>query len=250
MNPALTPTSSRPKIVSRAEWLKARKELLAEEKALTRARDALSARRRRLPMVKLEKSYTFTSAAGPVTLTELFAGKRQLYVHHFMWNEEQQKHCPGCSQSADIMFNNEPFLAFLAERDTAFAAISRAPLERIETTKAEKGWKFPWVSSAGTDFNYDFHVTLDDSRAPIEYNYRNREELIAAGFPAEQLKGDWPAASVFLRDGDTVYHTYSTFARGADHQFTPYNFLDLTAYGRQENWEDSPEGWPQRPTYG
>lgn len=245
-----TATIPLPPVVSHAEWLAARKALLAEEKSLTRARDALSAKRRRLPMVKLEKDYVFTGPEGSVTLLELFDGRRQLYVHHFMWNEERQQHCPGCSSAADVVFNNPHLWTQLAERDVTFVAISRAPLARIEERKAEKGWSFPWVSSAGSDFNYDFHVTLDERKAPIEYNYRNKAELIAAGIQAGQLKGDWTVNSVFLRDGDAVYHTYSAFARGLDHLCTPYNYLDLTPYGRQEDWEDSPEGWPQRPTYG
>lgn len=239
-----------PPVVSRAEWLAARKQLLAEEKSLTRARDALSAKRRRLPMVAIAKDYVFAGPDGDVTLADLFAGRRQLYVHHFMWNEERQTHCPGCSQAAEIVFNNEAFRAFLADRDTTFVAISRAPLEHIEATRAEKGWTFSWLSSRDNDFNYDFHVTLDESKAPVEYNYRNKAELIATGLKPEQLTGDWPANSVFLRDGDTVYHTYSAFTRGLDHLFTPFAFLDLTPFGRQEDWEDSPEGWPQRPTYG
>ncbi|ACB74408.1 DUF899 domain-containing protein [Opitutus terrae] len=236
-----------PRIVSRAEWLAARKQLLVEEKALTRARDALAEKRRRLPMVRIEKDYVFATPAGSRSLPELFAGRSQLYVHHFMWNEETQTHCPGCSKAADLVFDNPELRAFLAARNVTFVAISRAPLAQIEARRAEKGWTFPWYSSAGTDFNHDFHVTLDERRAPIEMNYRNKAELLAAGMTEDQLTGDFPVQSVFLRDGDTVYHTYSTFQRGSDQLFTPYNYLDLTPYGRQEEWEDSPAGWPQRP---
>lgn len=244
-----SPTIPLPQIVSRAEWLAARKALLAEEKALTRARDALAAKRRRLPMVRVEKNYVFTGPEGHVSMKELFAGKRQLYVHHFMWSEERG-HCPGCSGAADAVFDNPRFRAQLEERDVRFVAVGRAPLAKIEERKRERGWTFPWYSSEGSDFNYDFHVTLDERRAPIEYNYRDRAELIAAGFKPEDLKGDWTVNSVFLSDGETVYHTYSAFARGLDHLATVYNFLDLTPYGRQEDWEDSPAGWPQRSTYG
>lgn len=249
MPPMITSTLPLPPIVSRAEWLAARKQLLTEEKALTRARDALAAKRRRLPMVKIEKDYRFAGPDGPRRLAELFDGRHQLYVHHFMWNEETQTHCPGCSNAADVIFNNPHLRAFLADRDTTFVAISRAPLAQIEARRAERGWTFPWYSSAGTDFNYDFHVTLDEAKAPTEMNYRTKPELLAAGISEDQLTGDFPVQSVFLRDGDTVYHTYSTFQRGSDLLFTPYNYLDLTPYGRQEDWEDSPAGWPQRPTY-
>jgi predicted dithiol-disulfide oxidoreductase (DUF899 family) len=242
-----TATLPLPKIVSRAEWLVARKQLLAEEKAHTRAGDALSAKRRRLPMVKLEKSYRFTGPKGDAELADLFEGRSQLYVHHFMWNNGQ--HCPGCSMAADVVFNNPHFLEQLRNRDVTFVAISRAPFAAIEATRAEKKWMFPWYSSEGGDFNYDFHVTLDEAKAPIEYNYRNKTEMIASGAKAEDLKGDWTVNSTFLRDGDEVYHAYSACARGLDHLFAPHNFLDLTPYGRQEDWEDSPEGWPQRPTH-
>jgi predicted dithiol-disulfide oxidoreductase (DUF899 family) len=251
--PPTTPTApALPHIVSRAEWLAARKQLLTEEKAATRARDALAAKRRRLPMVQVEKDYTFAGPYGRVRLLDLFGGRRQLYVHHFMWNAEKQTHCPGCSGAADAGFNNPHVLAFLANRDVSFVAISRAPLAKIEERRREKGWTFPWFSSEGSDFNYDFHVTFDERKAPIEYNYRSKAELIAAGIKEEDLKSDsdWTVNSVFLRDGDAIYHTYSAMARGLDHLFPPYQFLDMTPYGRQEDWEDSPAGWPQRPTYG
>jgi predicted dithiol-disulfide oxidoreductase (DUF899 family) len=247
----MTPSTTipMPKVVSRAEWLAARKQLLAEEKAVTRARDAVAAKRRRLPMVRLEKRYVFRGTEGEVSLPELFGPHRQLYVHHFMWNDERG-HCPGCTSAADAVFDNPRMRAALEERGVRFVAISRAPLARIEERRKEKGWTFPWYSSEGGDFNYDFHVTLDERRAPIEYNYRDKAELIEAGSKEADLCGDWTVNSVFLREGDTVYHTYSAFARGLDQLFTPFNFLDLTPYGRQEDWEDSPAGWPQRPTYG
>jgi predicted dithiol-disulfide oxidoreductase (DUF899 family) len=129
-------------------------------------------------------------------------------------------------------------------------AVSRAPLDKIMSYRAEHGWSFPWYSSQGSDFNYDFHTTLDETKAPIEYNYRNKAELLATGIKPESLKEDWTVNSVFLREGSDVHHTYSAFARGLDLLATSYNFLDLTPYGRQEDWEDSPAGWPQRPTYG
>jgi predicted dithiol-disulfide oxidoreductase (DUF899 family) len=198
-------------------------------------------------MVKLDKTYRFTGPDGEMELSDLFEGRSQLYVHHFMWNND--RHCPGCSMAADVVFNNPHFLEFLRGRNVTFVAISRAPLAAIESTRAEKKWTFPWYSSEDSDFNYDFHVTLDETKTPIEYNYRNKAELIASGVKAEDLKGDWTLNSTFLRDGDTVYHAYSAYARGLDRLFAPNNFLDLTPYGRQEDWEDSPEGWPQKPTY-
>lgn len=245
-----TPLSAQPPVAARAEWLLARKELLAEEKALTHRKDAVAARRRRLPMVRVDKTYTFAGPEGPATLAELFAGRRQLYVHHFMWDEAEQRHCPGCTKAADIVFDNPRLRAFLAERDVTFVAISRAPLERIEAKRAEHGWTFPWYSSAGNDFNYDFHATLDPDRAPVLLNYSDAAELAAAGLPPDEQRGDWPVNSVFLKDGEAVYHTYSSFMRGLDALFMPHNFLDLTPFGRQEDWEDSPPGWPRRPVHG
>jgi predicted dithiol-disulfide oxidoreductase (DUF899 family) len=237
-----------PKVVSREEWLEARKALLIREKDATRFRDAVNAQRRRLPMVRVEKDYVFDGPAGKLRLLDMFEGRRQLYIHHFMWVDSADAGCPGCTQAADLSFNGIHF-AHLQERDITFACISRAPLAKIEAYRKYRGWMFPWYSSADNDFNYDFHVTLDETRAPIEYNYRSKAELNALGFADDTLHGDWPANSVFLRDGDKVYHTYSAFARGLDQLFTPNNFLDLTPYGRQQDWEDSPAGWPQRPTY-
>ena len=238
-----------PPVVSRAEWLIARKALLAKEKAATRARDALNAERRRLPMVRVEKEYVFEGPNGAARLLDLFEGRSQLYVHHFMWIDAADAGCPGCTLAADLNFNSIPFIAQLQERDISFAAISRAPYAKLAAYKAHRGWTFPWYSSYGGDFNYDLHVTLDESRAPIEYNYRNREELVEAGVGEEMLKGDWPGNSVFVCDGNDVFHAYSAYARGLDALFTPYNFLDLTPYGRQEDWEDSPAGWPQQATH-
>lgn len=235
-----------PRVASRSEWLVARKALLLKEKDATRRSDALSAERRRLPMVRVEKDYVFDGPEGKVRLIDLFQSCRQLFVHHFMWNSEREQHCPGCTAAADVSFDNPRFREHLKTRDTAFVAISRAPLSKITPYKTQKGWSFPWYSSFGTDFNYDFHVTLDDSKAPIEYNYRNKAELIASGLSEDMLTGDWPANSIFLRAGDQVFHTYSAYTRGLDSLFSPHNFLDLTPYGRQEAWEDSPEGWPKR----
>jgi predicted dithiol-disulfide oxidoreductase (DUF899 family) len=146
--------------------------------------------------------------------------------------------------AADLTFT-EKDRALLNAKGVTFAAVSRAPYASIARYKAEHGWTFPWYSSRDNDFTYDFHVTLDPKRAPIEYNYKSTDELRTAGFVDEVLRGDWPGASVFLRRGDEVFHTYSAFARGLDHSAPGYPYLDLTPYGRQETWEDSPAGWPQ-----
>ena len=239
-----------PKVISLSEWLTARKALLAKEKELTRLRDALNAERRRLPIVKVEKDYVFDGPNGKARLIDLFEGRRQLYVHHFMWIDALDTGCPTCSAAADMNFNSIPWLAQLEQREVTFACVARAPYEKIAAYKARRGWNFPFYSSAPTTFHYDFHSTLDESKAPLEYNYRTKQELLDAGFPEEALKGDYPVNSVFVRDERNVYHAYSAYARGLDQLFPPYNFLDLTLYGRQEDWEDSPDGWPQKPTYG
>ena len=239
-----------PKVVSRIEWLRARKALLAKEKELTRLRDSLNAERRRLPIVKVETDYVFDSPNGTVRLIDLFEGRRQLYIHHFMWIDALDSGCPTCTRAADMNFNSVPWLAQLEQRDVTFACVARAPYEKVAAYKARRGWTFPFYSSAPSTFHYDFQSTLDETKAPIEYNYRTKQELLDTGLPSECLSGDFPANSVFVRDEQHVYHAYSAYARGLDQLFPPYNFLDLTPYGRQEEWEDSPEGWPQRPTYG
>ena len=243
------PPVALPPVVSREVWLTARKALLAQEKEVTRLRDAVNAARRRLPMVKIEKPYVFAGPEGPVDLVGLFAGRRQLLVHHFMWFEDRQAFCKGCTGAAHTSFNNPRLREVLHGRDVTFVAVSRAPWEKIAAYQAEQGWTLPWYSSQGTDFNYDFHTTLDETKAPIEYNYRNRAELLAAGFDASSLKEDWPANSIFLRAGDDVFHTYSAYARGLDSLHGPNSFLDLTPFGRQEEWEDSPAGWPKQATF-
>ncbi len=210
----------RPRIVSRAEWLDARKELLTKEKESTRRRDALSAERRKLPMVEIEKEYVFEGPNGRTNLLDLFEGRRQLIIYHFMFDPSWDEGCKSCSYVAD---NLEGGIVHLAARDTSFAAISRAPLAKIESFKRRMRWNFPWLSSFGSDFNYDFHVTLDEAAGSVEYNY----ETAAAN-------GELPGLSVFLRDGDSVFHTYSTYQRGLDLLLNTYNYLDLTPLGRQE----------------
>jgi predicted dithiol-disulfide oxidoreductase (DUF899 family) len=244
-----TSTPAIPKVVSRDEWLVARKALLAKEKDLTRRSDAVSAERRRLPMVEIDTPYIFQGASGAASLIDLFQGRRQLYVHHFMWIDATNSACHRCSNAMDINFGTANLLHF-DSHDIAFAAVSRAPWPKLAALCQRKGWTFPMYSSHDTSFNYDFHVTLDETRAPLAYNYRDKAELLATGIPPAMLRGDWPGNSVFLCVGERVFHTYSAYARGLDTVDTPSNFLDLTVYGRQEDWEDSPAGWPQKPTYG
>jgi predicted dithiol-disulfide oxidoreductase (DUF899 family) len=222
--------------------LTARLELLAKEKEATRRRDALSAERRRLPMVEIDKEYTFAGPRGSATLPDLFEGRHQLIVQHFMFGPDWEVGCPSCSAGADEISSG--LLKHLRVRDTSFAVVSRAPLPKLEAYRASKGWEFPWYSSFGSDFNYDFHVTLDESVAPIEYNYRDAAAHEAAGTP-HYLEGEQPMErpghSFFLRDGDRVFHTYSMYARGSEALGGSYYFLDLTALGRQEAWEE-PKG--------
>ncbi|HYI94423.1 MAG TPA: DUF899 domain-containing protein [Bryobacteraceae bacterium] len=244
---------AQPKIVSREEWLSARKELLAKEKELTRRRDALNAERRRLPMVAIEKQYVFSGPDGQMSLLDLFDNCRQLIVYHFMFEpgpappgksgEPWDEGCSGCSFVTD----NIGHLAHLRARDTSLVLVSRAPITKIAPFKARMGWTVPWYSSFGSDFNYDFHVTQDEAIAPIEYNYRDKQTLRESGHNYH-LQGEQPGLSVFLRDGDKIFHTYSMYARGLDQLDGTYIYLDLTPFGRQEKWEDSPGGWPQTPT--
>jgi predicted dithiol-disulfide oxidoreductase (DUF899 family) len=231
-----------PQVVSRDEWLAARKELLAREKELTRQRDALNAERRRLPMVRIEKEYVFEGPDGKASLLDLFEGRRQLIVYHFMFSPEWDEGCPSCSAGADEISNG--LLKHLHARDTTFVYVSRAPLAKIEAYKASKGWTFPWYSSYNSDFNFDFHVTLDESVTPIEFNYRTKAEHEQAGSDAYaevDLPIERPGRSCFIRVGDSVFHTYSVYARGLETVGGSYYFLDETALGRQEDWEE-PKG--------
>jgi predicted dithiol-disulfide oxidoreductase (DUF899 family) len=223
-----------PPVADRDAWLAARLALLEREKALTRERDRINALRRRLPMVKVEKAYEFETPEGKRTLLDLFEGRRQLIVYHFMFDKDWDEGCPGCTGYVNALGD----LSDLAQRDTSFVLVSRAPLAKLEAYKEKHGWRWPWVSSDGTDFNGDFGVTVDDAHPT--YNYR----------PEAERRGEQPGTSVFFRLGDDVYHAYSVFARGGENLTDSYALLDITPYGRQEDFEDSPEGWPQRPTYG
>jgi predicted dithiol-disulfide oxidoreductase (DUF899 family) len=236
---------SLPEVTARAEWLVARKKLLAKEKQFTRARDALNAERRRLPMVRIDKEYVFEGPGGQATLLDLFEGRRQLIVVHFMFGPDWEQGCPSCTAGADEV--SKGHLEHLHARDTTLAYVSRAPFSRIEVYKAQRRWTFPWYSSYGSTFNYDFHVTLDEAVAPLEYNYRTKaeHEWVGTSYHVEgEQPLERPGRSCFLRDGDTVYHTYSVYGRGLETIGGSYYLLDETALGRQEGWEE-PKGRAQ-----
>ena len=241
-----TTTTAHPPVASREQWLAERKKLLTEEKQLTEHYDRVNAQRRRLPMVKIEKAYTFESPDGKRNLADLFEARTQLIVYHFMFDPKWDKGCPGCTGFVDALGD----LGLLSKCDTTFAVVSRAPLEKLEKYKAEKGWGITWYSSFGSDFNYDYHVTLDPKVAPAEYNYRNKAEMSAAKGKEVKMEGEEHGLSVFFRMGDDLFHTYSAFARGTESLTDAYRLLDVTPYGRQQSFEDSPAGWPQHPTYG
>lgn len=228
-----------PEVVSREGWLTARKELLHREKELTRARDVLSAERRRLPMVRIAKDYRFTGPDGEVGLRDLFGDRQQLLLQHFMYDPSWDVPCTSCSAMAESM--SGPIRAGLHRRNTAYVAVSRAPYPKLESWRESRGWTFPWYSSFGSEFNYDFHVTIDASAAPVEYNYRDQAELEAADIAWQGWAGEQPGISCFLREGDDVFHTYSTYSRGVEVMMPAYTLLDLTALGRQEEREE-PKG--------
>jgi predicted dithiol-disulfide oxidoreductase (DUF899 family) len=214
---------SPPKIVSQEEWQAAHEELLAKEKEATRARDALAAERRTLPMVQIDKDYVFDGPDGNASLLDLFEGRRQLILYHFMFapgvDGWPTAGCEGCS----LFVDNVGHLAHVHARDTSFVLVSRAPLAQLDAYKERMGWTVPWYSSAGSDFNVDFGVTTD--------------------------RGETFGLSVFIRDGDKVFRSYFTSSRGVEALGSNWTFLDLTPLGRQEDWENSPAGWPQSPPY-
>jgi len=223
-----------PDVVSREQWLEARRQFLAREKEYTRARDALNADRRRLPMVKVDQEYVFEGPDGQVSLADLFGGRRQLIVQHVMFGPDWEQPCPGCSASLAEL--SQGMLDHLATRETTFVLTSRAPYDKIAAKAKERGWSFPWYSSFGSEFNYDYQVTLDADRGLVDYNYRPVPQAVSG-----ERSTELPGYSCFLREGDDVFHTYSTYERGADHTIGTYAFLDLTALGRQEDWEE-PKG--------
>lgn len=242
----MTTTTPHPPIVSLDDWLTERKKLLAHEKEITKEYDRVNAERRRLPMVKVAKDYSFEGPNGRRSLEDLFDGRRQLIVYHFMFDPAWEKGCTGCTGFVNALGN----LFLLNERDTTFAVISRAPLAKLESYKAEKEWKIAWFSSYGSDFNYDFHVTLDPKVAPVEYNYRDKAEMEEKKGHPVLMEGEAHGLSVFFRMDSDVFHTYSAYARGTESLTDSYRLLDVTPYGRQQDFEESPSGWPQKPTYG
>jgi predicted dithiol-disulfide oxidoreductase (DUF899 family) len=221
------------RIVSRDEWLKERVALLAEEKELTRRRDALAAKVRELPWVKVEKPYTFEGPTGRVSLAELFADKSQLIVYHFMFDPTWSQGCKSCSFVAD---HYNGLVVHLAHRDISFVTISQAPIEKIEPFRTRMGWTFPWVSGAGTDFGRDFGVSFTDQELADDksvYNFTGKPS------PIREL----PGLSVFTRnDRCEIYHTYSVFARGLEDFLTAYRYIDITPKGRDES-QTGGMGW-------
>lgn len=214
-----------PKIVSAEEWAAARNALLAREKELTHARDALAAERRRLPMARVEKSYLFVGPTGKVSLLDLFEGRQQLLLYHFMFapgvHGWPDAGCPGCSMFTDNIGQFTP--VHLRARGVSLALVSLAPIANIERYRKRMSWTHPWVSSANNSFNTDFGISKPE--------------------------GEDHGLSVFLRDGEKIYRTYFTSARGTEALGNIWGFLEATPYGRQEQWEDSPTGWPQTPPY-
>jgi predicted dithiol-disulfide oxidoreductase (DUF899 family) len=220
-------TMALPPVVSEAEWEDARQRLLAKEKDATKARDALAAERRRLPRVEIEKQYVLDGPDGKASLVDLFDGRRQLLLYHFMFGPNQDAGCDGCSMFIDQI--GHP--AHLHARDTSFVIVSRAPLAKIAAYRKRMGWTLPWYSSFESDFNVDFGVSPETPQVGV---YQDGERF---------------GLSVFFREGDRVFRTYFTDGRGTEALGSVWTLLDLTPLGRQEDWEDSPEGYPQTPPF-
>ena len=220
-------------VVSEQQWIEARKKLLEREKAFTRERDALAAARRELPWVRVETPYVFDSTQGPVSLADLFGGRSQLIIQHFMLGPDWEEGCPGCSFGADHV---DGALVHLEHRDTSFVAVSRAPIEKINAFKQRMGWGFRWVSSFQNTFNYDFHVSFTPEEAAngsVYYNYTTSPFMI----------DELPGMSVFYKDEQgRIFHTYSAYARGTEDVLVTYWCLDMTPKGRDED-ERSMMGW-------
>lgn len=231
MKAAINPVST---VVSRDEWLRARRELLTQEKALTRQHDTVAAARRALPWVRIEKEYVFDTLEGKKTLSQIFDGRSQLIVRHFMFGPDWKEGCVGCSFASDHVGGA---LVHLQNHDATYVAVSRAPLDQIELFKKRMGWVFPWVSSLAGDFNFDFHVSFSKeelAKGEVFYNYRTTPASIA----------DLSGVSVFYKDPDgQIFHTYSTYARGDEGGLTTYFYLDLTPKGRDETGRGNLGDW-------
>jgi predicted dithiol-disulfide oxidoreductase (DUF899 family) len=220
-------------VVNHTDWIQQRRALLAKEKDFQRARDELAGARRALPWERVDKRYLFEGADGPRTLTDLFGARSQLAIYHFMFAPEWQAGCKSCTFWADSL---DHVTAHLAARDVAFCAVSRAPYAKLAAYRERMGWELPWVSSAGSDFNYDYGVSFDTSKPEHVYNY---ERTAIDGSEREGL-------SVFARDGEEVFHTYSTYARGIDMLNVTYQILDLVPKGRDEDAFAFPMQWLRR----
>jgi predicted dithiol-disulfide oxidoreductase (DUF899 family) len=235
-------------IVSREEWLAARRALLKDEKELTRRSDELARRRQELPWVRVDKEYQFETDEGSGSLADLFRGRSQLLVYHFMFGPDYTAGCPSCSMIADGF---DGFVVHLANHDVTLSAVSRAPLAKLKAYKRRMGWTFPWASANGTDFNFDFNVSISEEQqrsGTVEYNYRRRGNAVDAtavpapvarfaatcGTDAPTFLRDRPGMSAFVRKDGAVYHTYSTYARGLDGLWGMYQWLDRAPLGRNE----------------
>lgn len=218
------------KNATREEWLEARRALLADEKAFTRQKDALSAKRRALPWVKIEKDYQFDTERGRETLSDLFGDCAQLIIYHFMYGPDWKQGCKSCSFWAESFNGND---AHFNARDISFKVVSRAALPTLLAYRERMNWQFDWVSSAPSDFNFDFHVSFEPEQQAKQYNFQ----------PFEGNADELPGISAFVREGDDIYHTYSAYGRGLDLMNAAYNYIDLTAKGRDEDALDYPMAW-------
>ncbi|SPO04346.1 uncharacterized protein DNG_07031 [Cephalotrichum gorgonifer] len=228
------------------EWLEARKALLQKEKELTKLSDDLAEKRRQLPLVKVDADYTFKGPdQSTLSLSDLFGDKKQLIVYHFMFGPDQERGCKGCA----FVGEHIPDLRHLRSRDTAMVCVSRAPFEKIDAWKRKIGWEFPWYSSEGSKFNYDFHATQDESVAPVQFNFDTKEELVAKG-QSYMTTGETPGLSVFFKQDGEIYHTYSTYARGLDGLLGTFQLLDMTPLGRQDAGPDGPAAFKLKYEYG
>lgn len=228
---------NRPTITDPETWLTERRGLLEEEKSAFRELDRIATLRRNLPMVRVAKDYRFIGPEGEVSLRHLFGERQQLIVQHFMFDPAWDDGCGSCTAMAESGAS-EPIRAHLARRGTAFAAVSRAPFDKLEAVRRARGWTFGWYSAAESDFDDDFHVSFDPDRVEPMYNFRDAAALVAAGEEwLTTYRGEQPGISCFLLDGDEVYHHYSTYGRGVEAMLPAYHLLDLTPLGRQEAWE-------------